>query len=282
MLGIQHNAFGGAEAGGALHLLAGVPSSGVEGLVLNHGQGQLHLFGLQMRPDGRRCVRGSGCCLQHRWGAADSFLKGDVVRFGGRCRGGVGFLSEGSSWGGAGALWGLCCLLLFGFCWRMKRKKNEEKDGFKHQHIKKKKHRKQAIHVEIKLAALGNQEVMILTQWCLSVRHELMCTPPTAALGSGGFGLNHDGRSGLSAERTVLFFYGPAVILWHSLAQLVPRSDPVQYTFGVSLQNHLMGQVFDHWLRLSENTTGRTRLLAFTWYGLKEPYCNWGIIPKCR
>lgn len=90
-LRIQHKTFGGGEPRGGL-LLVGVPQSGVnlKGFEMSHGQGQLHLFGFQVRPDSRSRLCGSG----RGWKQGNSFLKGAVVRFG--RRGGVGFLSEGS------------------------------------------------------------------------------------------------------------------------------------------------------------------------------------------
>lgn len=89
------NTFGLVEAGGGV-LLVGLPSSGVEpkGLEMNHGEGQIHRFGFQMRTDSQSHVCSSG----RGWRQGEAFLKGGVVRFG--RRGGVGLLSEGSGWDG--------------------------------------------------------------------------------------------------------------------------------------------------------------------------------------
>lgn len=109
-LRIQPISVGLVEAGGGV-LLVGLPSSGAEpeGLEMNHGEGQLHSFGLQMRPDGRSHVCSSG----RGWKQADAFLKGGVVRFG--RRGGGGLLPEGSGWDGNSVLGGLYSPQLFDF-----------------------------------------------------------------------------------------------------------------------------------------------------------------------
>lgn len=120
MLRIQHGAFGGAEARGGLLLVGdGSPGGEQKGFELNHGQGQLHLFGFQVRPH----VFGAGSRWGQGEGAGDPPLKGAVVRLGRRWRGGVGFLSEGRGRGGRRRLCGFCRLLLFDFCWRVKRTK---------------------------------------------------------------------------------------------------------------------------------------------------------------
>lgn len=115
MLKIHQNAFGKVDGGGGL-LWVGVLLSGVEpeGFVVNHGQGQRHLFGFQVRPDDRgRWVFGWGSCWKQ---GGDSLLDDAAARFGRRWRKGVNALSEGSGCRGSSVLRGPCCLLMFGFC----------------------------------------------------------------------------------------------------------------------------------------------------------------------
>lgn len=117
------------DGGGGL-LRVGVPSSGVEPerFEMNHRQGQHHLFGLQIRPDSRSRVWGSRSCWEQGGG---SLSDGAAVRFRRRWQGGVGVLSEGSGRHGSSVL---CCLLLFGFCWRMET--TERRDRCQHEHTK--------------------------------------------------------------------------------------------------------------------------------------------------
>lgn len=98
---------GGVDTGGGL-LRVGVPSSGgePEGFEVHQGQGQRHLFGFRMRPDGRsRCWKQEGGSLPDR--AAVRVGRS----WGGGAGAGAGALSEGS-----GGLGRHCCLLPFAFC----------------------------------------------------------------------------------------------------------------------------------------------------------------------
>lgn len=83
MLKVHHNAFGRVVDAGGERLRVGVPSSGVEpeGSEMNHGQGQRHLFGFQMRPDGRSRVCSWGSCWKQ---GGESLLDPAVLRFGRR------------------------------------------------------------------------------------------------------------------------------------------------------------------------------------------------------